>query len=284
MSTSVASTPATAPKIRQTGILIGDEFRSSVSGKMFETINPATEEVICEVAEGDAADVDLAVHAARAAFESGPWSRMDARERGRLMLRLADLAERNLDELASLETLDNGKPINDSRAADLPLATVWVAARTGWRAASIAVLASLNWTDADFSTTVESEGADGPDDVAARSSGSWSGVRRLGRRDASRNTSSRPTPPTPSVNEWWTLMISAALPSSSLPIWTLTVRSLPSRKTLTWTVSLYWSALVTATAAPGQTPRLMNKTKLQASRARRTDNITVSCVLLDKLM
>ena len=88
------------PKIRQTGILIGDEFRPSVSGKTFATVNPATEEVICEVAEGDAADVDLAVHAARAAFETGPWSRMDARDRGRLMNKLADLAERHLDELA----------------------------------------------------------------------------------------------------------------------------------------------------------------------------------------
>lgn len=132
MSTSVASQPATAPTIRQTGILIGDEFRPSVSGKTFQTINPATEEVICEVAEGDAADVDLAVHAARAAFETGPWSRMDARERGRLMLRLADLAERNLDELASLETLDNGKPINDSRAADLPLAIDCLRYYAGW--------------------------------------------------------------------------------------------------------------------------------------------------------
>jgi aldehyde dehydrogenase (NAD+) len=132
MSTSVASQPATAPAIRQTGILIGDEFRPSVSGKTFQTINPATEEVICEVAEGDAADVDLAVHAARAAFETGPWSRMDARERGRLMLRLADLAERNLDELASLETLDNGKPINDSRAADLPLAIDCLRYYAGW--------------------------------------------------------------------------------------------------------------------------------------------------------
>ena len=132
MPNSVATKPATAPKIRQTGILIGDEFRPSVSGKTFETINPATEEVICEVAEGDAADVNLAVHAARAAFETGPWSRMDARDRGRLMNKLADLAERHLDELAALETLDNGKPINDSRAADLPLAIDCLRYYAGW--------------------------------------------------------------------------------------------------------------------------------------------------------
>jgi len=132
MSTIVETKPVSAPKIRQTGILIGDEFRASVSGKTFKTVNPATEEVICEVAEGDSADVDLAVHAARAAFETGPWSRMDARDRGRLLNKLADLAERHLDELAALETLDNGKPINDSRAADLPLAIDCLRYYAGW--------------------------------------------------------------------------------------------------------------------------------------------------------
>jgi len=132
MSTIVEATHVVAPKIRQTGILIGDEFRASVSGKTFKTVNPATEEVICEVAEGDAADVDLAVHAARAAFETGPWSRMDARDRGRLLHKLADLAEQHLDELAALETLDNGKPINDSRAADLPLAIDCLRYYAGW--------------------------------------------------------------------------------------------------------------------------------------------------------
>lgn len=132
MSTTLEPKQFALPKIRQTGILIGDEFRPAVSGKTFQTINPATEEVICEVAEGDAADVDLAVHAARAAFETGPWSRIDARERGRLMNKLADLAERHLDELAALETLDNGKPISDARAADLPLAIDCLRYYAGW--------------------------------------------------------------------------------------------------------------------------------------------------------
>jgi aldehyde dehydrogenase (NAD+) len=132
MSAVVEPNPVLAPRIRQTGILIGDEFRPSVSGKTFKTVNPATEEVICEVAEGDSADVDLAVHAARAAFETGPWSRMDARDRGRLLNKLADLAEQHLDELAALETLDNGKPINDSRAADLPLAIDCLRYYAGW--------------------------------------------------------------------------------------------------------------------------------------------------------
>ncbi len=132
MSLATENGTATAPKIRQTGILIGDEFRASVSGKTFETVNPATEEVICEVAEGDAEDVDLAVHAARSAFETGPWSRMDARDRGRLLNRLADLVEKNLEELAALETLDNGKPIADSRAADLPLVIDCLRYYAGW--------------------------------------------------------------------------------------------------------------------------------------------------------
>jgi aldehyde dehydrogenase (NAD+) len=110
-----------APKVRHTQCFIGGKWVSAKSGKTFETVNPATEEVIAKVAEGDAAEVDLAVAAAREAFESGPWSNMDARDRGRLMHKLADLIEEEQSELAALETLDNGKPIRDSRGADLPL-------------------------------------------------------------------------------------------------------------------------------------------------------------------
>ena len=114
--------PIAQPKVHQTECFIGGRWTPSVSGKTFDTINPATEEVIAQVAEGDKEDVDLAVAAARKAFEQGPWGKMDARERGRLMHKLADLMEENIDELAALETLDNGKPIRDSRNADLPLA------------------------------------------------------------------------------------------------------------------------------------------------------------------
>lgn len=109
------------PTIRQTQCFIGGQWIPAASGKTFETLHPATEEVIAQVAEGDAADVDLAVAAARDAFETGPWAKMDARERGRLMHRLADLIEEEKEELAALETLDNGKPIRDALAADLPL-------------------------------------------------------------------------------------------------------------------------------------------------------------------
>ncbi len=109
------------PHVRQTQCFIGGQWVPAVSGKTFETIHPATEEPIAQVAEGDAADVDLAVMAARKALETGPWKKMDARDRGRLMNRLADLLEEEADELAALETLDNGKPIRDARGADLPL-------------------------------------------------------------------------------------------------------------------------------------------------------------------
>jgi aldehyde dehydrogenase (NAD+) len=119
-------------KVCQTKMLIDGEWHDAVSGKTFETINPATGEVIARVAEGDDADIDLAVAAARRAFDSGPWSKMTARERGRLLYRLADLIEKNADELAALETLNNGKPIRDSRNIDLPLVVECYRYYAGW--------------------------------------------------------------------------------------------------------------------------------------------------------
>jgi len=111
----------TQPKVQHTKCFIGGKWVNAASGKTFDTVNPATEEVIAQVAEGDSADVDLAVAAAREALETGPWSKMDARDRGRLMYKLADLIEEEADSLAALETLDNGKPVRDAKAADLPL-------------------------------------------------------------------------------------------------------------------------------------------------------------------
>ncbi len=119
-------------KTFQTKMLIDGKWVDSASRKTFATINPATEEVIAEVAEGDAADIDLAAKAARRAFDSGPWRKTDARDRGRLLNRLADLIEQNFDELAELETLDNGKPISESRAADLPLVIDCLRYYAGW--------------------------------------------------------------------------------------------------------------------------------------------------------
>ncbi len=113
--------PVALPKVRHTECFIDGKWVPAASGKTFATMNPATEEEIAQVSEGDAADIDRAVKAARRAFESGPWSRIDARDRGRLIYRLADLIEEEIDELAALESLDNGKPVRDARAADLPL-------------------------------------------------------------------------------------------------------------------------------------------------------------------
>ncbi len=120
------------PEVRQTNCFIGGEWMPSASGKTFETINPATEEVICQVAEGDKKDVDLAVKAARKQFEQGEWSRMDARDRGALIYELANLIEAEIDELAALESLDNGKPVRDARHADLPLVVDCLRYYAGW--------------------------------------------------------------------------------------------------------------------------------------------------------
>jgi aldehyde dehydrogenase (NAD+) len=115
-----------------TQLLINNEWVSSESGKTFPTINPATGEEIAQVAEADAADVNRAVKAARHAFEKGPWRKMAASERGRLLNRLADLIEKHADELAALETLDNGKPVAVARAADLPLTIACYRYYAGW--------------------------------------------------------------------------------------------------------------------------------------------------------
>lgn len=120
MSTTLAS-PKSAVEIQHTQCFIDGRWEPAASGKTFATYNPATEEEIAQVAEGDAADVDRAARAARRAFDSGPWAKMDARDRGRLLYKLADAIEAQADELAALETLDNGKPISESRKGDLPL-------------------------------------------------------------------------------------------------------------------------------------------------------------------
>jgi aldehyde dehydrogenase (NAD+) len=91
--------------------------------RTFDTINPATGEVLTQIAEGSSADVDRAVEAARRALEdrNGQWRKLSASERGRLIWKLADLLEKNIDEFAELETLDNGKPIFESRYVDMPM-------------------------------------------------------------------------------------------------------------------------------------------------------------------
>jgi aldehyde dehydrogenase (NAD+) len=102
--------------------------------KTFDTINPATGEVLTQVAEASSADVDRAVAAARKAFEdrTGAWRKMSASERGRLIWKLADLIEKNINEIAELETLDNGKPIFESRYVDIPMVVDVLRYYAGW--------------------------------------------------------------------------------------------------------------------------------------------------------
>jgi aldehyde dehydrogenase (NAD+) len=126
-----ATVPGKQVKIGPTQLLINNEWVESVSGRRFATINPATGETICTVAEADAADVDRAVQAARKAFTSGDWPKMSATRRGELLFKLADLIEQNIDELARLETLDNGKPVHDS-LGDLRLVIACYRYYAGW--------------------------------------------------------------------------------------------------------------------------------------------------------
>ena len=112
-------------------LLINNEWRPSSSGKTMEVVNPATEEVIASVASAGAPDVDAAVAAARAAL-AGPWGSMSARERGRLVSRLADRLMERADEVARLETIHNGKPISESRNIEIPAAAECFEYFAGW--------------------------------------------------------------------------------------------------------------------------------------------------------
>src|SRR5438105_7285830 len=113
-------------------MLIDGKWVEAASGKKFETINPATGQVLARVAEGDKEDIDRAARAARRAFDDGKWARMNPTERQRLLLRIADLIEANGDELAQLETLDNGKPFAESRNVDIPSTAETFRYYAGW--------------------------------------------------------------------------------------------------------------------------------------------------------
>jgi aldehyde dehydrogenase (NAD+) len=113
------------------GLFINGQFVESAGGATFATCNPATEERLADVAEGGAADVEAAVTAARAAFE-GPWSRMSGSERGKYLFRIARTIQERSREFAVLESLDNGKPIRESRDVDVPLAAAHFFYHAGW--------------------------------------------------------------------------------------------------------------------------------------------------------
>jgi phenylacetaldehyde dehydrogenase len=113
-------------------MFINGQWTDAASGRTFETPNPATGETLAHVAEGDAEDINRAVRAARAAFEDGPWSRMTPSERGRIVWRIGDLILEHVDELAQLESLDNGKPFLVAQAADVPLSADLFHYMAGW--------------------------------------------------------------------------------------------------------------------------------------------------------
>src|SRR6202047_4245164 len=123
---------ATKTKLSPGRLLIDGQWVDA--SKHFDTTNPATGEVLTQLATAPAGDVDRAVQAARRAFEDrgGPWRKMSASERGRLIWRLADLLEKNIEEFAELETLDNGKPIFESRYVDMPMVVDVLRYYAGW--------------------------------------------------------------------------------------------------------------------------------------------------------
>ena len=112
-------------------MLINGKWVDAVSGKTFPTYDPSTGEVLAQVAEGDREDINLAVKAARQAFE-GPWRKMTPSDRGRLIWKLGDLIDAHVEEFAYLDSLDNGKPLTVARAADVPLAAELFRYMAGW--------------------------------------------------------------------------------------------------------------------------------------------------------
>ncbi len=122
----------TTVQVQPGKLFIGGKWAESSSGKTFPTVNPATGEVITQLAAANEADVEVAVRAARAAFDGGPWAQMCQADRGKLLIKIADLIEKNIDEFAYLETIDNGKPIFESRYVDIPMVIEVFHYYAGW--------------------------------------------------------------------------------------------------------------------------------------------------------
>lgn len=130
---AVVEEPIIPPvQINYTKNLIDGQFVDAASGKTFPAYDPRTAEVIANVAEGDAEDIDRAVAAARKAFDEGPWPKMTPYERSRIMLRAADLIEKNMEELAALETWNNGKPYVQSLKSEVPAVVRLLHYYAGW--------------------------------------------------------------------------------------------------------------------------------------------------------
>jgi len=113
-------------------IFIGGDWRQPVASETYQPINPANEEPLAAVGKGDERDIDLAIAAARKAFDEGPWPRMGAHERSRIVWRLGDLIQQNLDEMARLESLCTGKTLFDSGKVEIPFAADVFRYYAGW--------------------------------------------------------------------------------------------------------------------------------------------------------
>ncbi|XP_022727186.1 aldehyde dehydrogenase family 2 member B7, mitochondrial-like [Durio zibethinus] len=124
------STPSV--KVNYTQLLINGNFVDSASGKTFPTLDPRTGDVIAHVAEGDAEDINRAVSAARKAFDEGPWPKMTAYERSMVLFRFADLIDKHTEELATLETWDNGKTYEQAAKIELPMISRLIRYYAGW--------------------------------------------------------------------------------------------------------------------------------------------------------
>uniref|UniRef100_A0ACD5VBY4 Uncharacterized protein n=1 Tax=Avena sativa TaxID=4498 RepID=A0ACD5VBY4_AVESA len=130
---AAAEEPISPPvQVRHTQLLINGKFVDAASGKTFPTLDPRTGEEIARVAEGDAEDINRAVAAARKAFDEGPWPRMTAYERSRILLRFADLIDKHNDEIAALETWDNGKPYEQAAQIEVPMVARLMRYYAGW--------------------------------------------------------------------------------------------------------------------------------------------------------
>ena len=183
-----------------TQLLIGGKFQDAVSGKTFPSINPATEEVLAQVAEADAPDIDAAVSAARAAFDNKKWRTMAARDRSKLLWKLGDLIMQHADELALTETMDNGKPLFESRNVDIPMAAETFYYYAGWctkiEGETIPVPGNLSELHAARTLwrlrhhhTLELSAADGRLETGARA-----GLRQYGRTEDCRGDAAQRPP------------------------------------------------------------------------------------------
>lgn len=123
---------ATTFEVKTQKLFIDGDWKDPSTGESYPTINPATEDAVCQIAKGGVKDVDIAVRAARKAFDEGEWSKMEARDREKILWKIGELIDEHADELAYLETVDMGKPIRESRNVDVPFVADVFRYYAGW--------------------------------------------------------------------------------------------------------------------------------------------------------